>query len=454
MKKIMKFKFLIFTSFLVFACSDSLEFINIDPNNPTDVPLNFLLPEAQSSAAFNEGNGANRAAGILLQQFFGVDAQQLAYNSYLFTEDLLNNYWRTGLYAGPLRSCQVIIDKAAEDDRPYYAGVAKIIMAKEFGIATSFLGDIPFSESLQGTDILQPAYDSQELVYNGVQDLLSQAISELGSLTGDGGYFGGDIIFDGDAAAWIKVAHAFKARFYLHTSKRTGNFSQAVAESQMAMSSNSENPIFQFETSQTANAALAKFGIERPSTLGIHENFAAMMEGDPRMDVYMYTDGTTWWYFDADVGGNMFWAQSALAQPLITYVEMKFIQAEAIAAGGGDATAALANAVGASFDILGMGGADDYIATLPDASHETVVTEAYKAYYGYNFHETWANWRRTGFPALTPAANASGGLNPSGAIPQRFLYVESETQTNSANVAAARAAQGGALLDVPVWAFE
>ncbi len=58
------------------------------------------------------------------------------------------------------------------------------------------------------------------------------------------------------------------------------------------------------------------------------------------------------------------------------------------------------------------------------------------------------------YPALTPSPIGSNGFNPSGVVPRRYLYVESETQTNKDNVAAARAAQGGALLDVDVWAFE
>ncbi len=449
--KILKYNLIFLLCFLTFSCSDSLEEINIDPTNPTDVGLNLILPEILSSSAFNEGTNPNRVAGIIMQQLFGIDAQQLAYNDYRLGEDVMNNYWRTGLYAGVLRSCKVAIDKAAEDSRPFYSGVAKIVMANEYGKAASFFGDIPFSQALQGTDVLQPAYDSQEAVYAGVQAMLSEAISELSGASEGGGYFGGDLVFDGDIDAWIKAAHGFKARYYMHTSKRTGDYSQAVSEANQAMSSNAENASFQFLSSQTGNFSLAKFGIERPSTLGIHPQFAAMMDGDPRQSVYMYTDGTTWWYFDSADGGNMIWAQSAANVPMISYVEMAFIKAEAAAASG-NASAELAEAITASFDILGVSGADTYIASLPDASYNTVMTEAYKAYYGFNFHEVFSNWRRTGIPSLTPSANGSGGLNPSGSIPQRYLYAESETQTNSANVEAARAAQGGALLDVPTWA--
>jgi len=458
MKNLLKFPLIILCVLLVGSCSESLEELNIDPNNPTDVELKLLLPEILSSSTFNEGTNPNRIAGIIMQQFLGLDAQQLAYNRYVLGEDVMNNYWLTGLYAGPLRSCKVIIEKAEDeaDPRPIYAAIAKIVMANEYGKATSFFGDIPLTEALQGTDNLKPAYDSQESVYNAIQAMLDDAISTLNGL-GTGGYSGGDLIFDGDAASWAKAAHAMKARYFMHVSKRTGDYAQAVSEATQAMESNADNPSFQYEVSITANHSLAKFGIDRPSTLGINPNFAAMMDGDPRQAKYMYSDdGENWLYFDSAEGGQMFWAQSDALVPMITYTEMLFIQAEAMARSGGDASSLLADAITSNFELIGLT-ADDatgYIDGLADASLETVMTEAYKAYYGFNFHETWANWRRTGIPSLSPVADGGGGLNPSGAIPQRFLYVESETQTNFDNVSAARDRQGGGLLDAPVWAFQ
>lgn len=60
-------------------------------------------------------------------------------------------------------------------------------MASEYGLATSFFGDIPFSEALKGTDNLKPSYDAQQDVYKGVQAMLDDAISDLNSGTGYGG---------------------------------------------------------------------------------------------------------------------------------------------------------------------------------------------------------------------------------------------------------------------------
>ena len=133
-----------------------------------------------------------------------------------------------------------------------------------------------------------------------------------------------------------------------------------------------------------------------------------------------------------------------------------FIKAEAQSMTGADASASLAAAVQSSMDLNGIS-ADDataYVSALGSADIQTIIEEAYKAYFGFNFLQTWTNYRRTGFPALTPSADASPSFNPSVVVPQRYLYVESETQTNSDNVAAASANQGGSLLDNTLWAFQ
>jgi len=102
----------------------------------------------------------------------------------------------------------------------------------------------------------------------------------------------------------------------------------------------------------------------------------------------------------------------------------------------------------------------DYVAANGSVSGSVdeqvakIMEEAYYGYFGHSFIQVWCNYRRTGVPALTPDPDASPGFDPSGIVPQRYLYVESETQTNAVNVQAARDRQGGGLLDNPVWAFE
>lgn len=46
-------------------------------------------------------------------------------------------------------------------------------------------------------------------------------------------------------------------------------------------------------------------------------------------------------------------------------------------------------------------------------------------------YEAWANWRRGGYPVLTPVNYFNNVTN--GTIPRRFTYPVTEAATNSAN---------------------
>jgi hypothetical protein len=168
------------------------------------------------------------------------------------------------------------------------------------------------------------------------------------------------------------------------------------------------------------------------------------MQDDPRRSVI----------FGATRGGfglqNAFWSSMDSPVKLITYPEVKFIEAEARQRlGTGNADAALAEAVRANFAELGIGGQayDPGTANLGN-----IIREKYKALYPQ--HQAWVDYRRTGFPNITPNPVIEQGLNPSQVIPRRFIYPVDEINYNTENVIEARERQGGDLLDVSLWAFE
>ena len=63
--------------------------------------------------------------------------------------------------------------------------------------------------------------------------------------------------------------------------------------------------------------------------------------------------------------------------------------------------------------------------------------------------EAWMEWRRTGYPNLTPALNAR---TENGQIPRRVIYPQNEQSFNEANLDEAIAAQGGSdALHMRLW---
>ena len=74
--------------------------------------------------------------------------------------------------------------------------------------------------------------------------------------------------------------------------------------------------------------------------------------------------------------------------------------------------------------------------------------------FGSNPIQVWNDYRRTGFPTLVANAQGVNGSNPSGVIPRRFIYPDSERLSNKASYDAAISNQGGGLLDDDIWAFK
>ena len=112
--------------------------------------------------------------------------------------------------------------------------------------------------------------------------------------------------------------------------------------------------------------------------------------------------------------------------------------------------------VRASLERWGADGIDDFIAALPAANQETVLTQKYIALY-MDGYEAWAEYRRTGFPKSIievgqitgPLANGTTvtfGPSPvtgTDAIPRRLTYPVQEYSINNSNVSAAASAMGG-----------
>jgi hypothetical protein len=67
-----------------------------------------------------------------------------------------------------------------------------------------------------------------------------------------------------------------------------------------------------------------------------------------------------------------------------------------------------------------------------------------------DFYETWCNWRRSGFPVLTPVNYPGNATNAT--IPRRFPYPLAEANTNPVNYNAAHGAiTGGDVMTSRVW---
>ncbi|MCD4794619.1 MAG: SusD/RagB family nutrient-binding outer membrane lipoprotein [Bacteroidales bacterium] len=433
MINILKTNILLITIVAFSGCNWIDTDLNIDPDSPADVPVEFLLPNVQVSSAYNlGGNNSVRITNIWMQFFDELNRSGLIHVSkyQLYPEDI-NNLWSTA-YAQSMMDCKKMIEKADEVNSPHYAGIAKIMLALNIGVLTNLFGDMPYSDAFSGSNsVLQPAYDSQESVYAAIDDLLNQAISELGQEE-NAVDIKQDLIYDGDISMWIKAAYALRARHAFYKGENSdalnyiaGSFDTGENFSLAFESGNNQNPIYQFMRDRT--------DIRMAST------FIDMLiaNNDPRLPYYATQDDFGLYSGSYPGSGNSLTSHpgsynASETSPVLfsSYSEMKFIEAEILLSSDANSSVtAFQEGVAASIsDVTGsvnqawldanINNIDPGNLTLQD-----IIKEKYKAMYSTVI--PYDDYRRTGFPILQEVENALYASPP-----LRFPYPESEILYN------------------------
>lgn len=439
MKNIIKYLAVILALFAG-SCNFIDSDLNIDPNNPGDVSINLLLPQTQATWAYIQGGDLGRYSSCWTQHHSGQERQHQAIEIYQMLESDVNNAW-TGIYAGCLKDLNIILEKAQESNSPHYAGVAKIMTALVIGNTVDYFNDVPFSDALKGADQLKPSYDTGAEVYASIQNLLSEAITDLGSATSTFKLNAkSDLVYGGNVAKWTALAHTLKARYMLHLSKiDNGAYGKVLGEIGSGIASNADNAMFTFGSAATEANPWQQFESQRGDVV-MGKFFIDLLKStnDPRLPKFATTnaDGE---YVGAGAGvfGNIsvnsrfgpYYASTASPVPFATFAETKFIEAEAaFATDKARAATAHNDAVKASLAQIGVSD-DAFVAAhaSEDASTitlEKIMTQKYIAM--YTTLEPLTDWRRTGLPNLQPAQGSTE-------VARRFTYPQDERLYNAPN---------------------
>jgi len=430
--------------------------LNVDPDAPGDVPMNLLVPAIQQAIGFNlMGNNSVRTTNIWMQYYDGTARQSQTEARYQLTAADVNNLW-SSIYTEMLNEAKVLAEKAVAEGSPHNEGMAKVLTAYTLGIATDLFGSIPYLDGLKGTEnVLKPTFDSQELVYGSIFTLLDEALADLGSAEEPIG-IDGDVIYGGDVDAWIAAAHAIYARAELQLSKVNGSaaYSGALTHVGSAIASNggdmevpfenaNQNPVAQFMEQRGDFRMCQTFVDELNATADPRLAYYASPNPDAEDDVIVGSAAGA-----ADETASMPGTyQSSGTSPvvLISYAEVKFIEAEALLSSDPDGAAAAYNAaVLASLEKV-TGVADqtwmddnNITATAAGITLEKIMEQKRVALIGQI--QPFSDWRRTGYPMLSLATGATKTE-----IPRRFPYSQDESIYNPDNVPSI-----GSIID-PVW---
>lgn len=211
--------------------------LNENPNEPTTVSPDVLLASAIRSSmntmvteSFLLGNNAAQLTAKTLRT--EVDA----YNWNAFP-----TVWE-GLYES-LTDIYAVEEIALEAGNEKLQGVAIVLRSWIFATLTNAYGDIPYSDAIQGADnVFTPVYDLQEDIYSGLLDELARA----GSLLADGtsGTITGDILLNGDADRWRKLANSLRLRLLMTAGSQIGDAGSrfaAIVNGGDIMSGNGDN---------------------------------------------------------------------------------------------------------------------------------------------------------------------------------------------------------------------
>ncbi len=427
---------------------------NVNPAIPTDVSAQAIVPAAQAGMAFAIGGEMVRINGLFMQHFVGINAQQFDNYQYLIKAADMDGVWRR-MYYSSLNPLITILRKAQDEDSKYTEGMTKIMIAHGIGSLADMFGDIPYSDAWKGLteDNFFPTYDTQQNVYGTIQTLLDEAITTLEGSAGAGPALGADdLMYGGDETAWIKVAHSLKAKYYIHMSKVDANaYANALAELPDGIASNEEDFQFIFGTAPNEANPQYQFSQDRGGNINMNDTFVRLMLdlNDPRYEAFVVPilkRDENKVVIDTVFSFNAGSFYSNINSPVIymSYAEMKFIEAEAELMGNNNIAAAetaLTEAISSSLtkttgsvDAAYVAANSDLAGLASNAERlEQIMTQKYIALYSHGL-ETWIDFRRTGYPALTPVAGGNNTFNLNGEVPRRLPYPQTEIDLNASNV--------------------
>ncbi len=376
-----------------------------------------------------------------------------------------------------------VLEAEQNPESEKYRYLANIIKVAAMHRVSDIYGPIRYTkyDDLETTG----EYDSQEDAYNAFFADLTEAIDGLSSFSGDSGFQLFDMsVFAGDIGKWRTFANSLRLRLAMRIVKINPTLAQTQGE--LALASDAG---FLEVQSMKINT-----GFVHPISVISGSWGDVRMGAEMESILTGYNDGRLEKYFDPAVDENLngaykgvrmgveieakttYGAHSAIGSVIdgeqmqwMTAAEVFFLRAEAALRGWANAGTAAEhynNGVTVSFTQHQVGGVAAYLADATstpvdfvDATNATndiayesdvkiaynvagtneeqleqIITQKWIAMFP-DGQEAWSEFRRTGYPRIFPVViNNSGGDIDTNIQVRRINFVESERNTNTANV--------------------
>ena len=474
------------------ACTDKFDELNVSPIALQEDRINenllFTRAQVYGMLRYTEFQRAQHLYGNHYIQYYAMSVDKFETGRYLTVDSWLNDYW-TAAYSDFGKQCFEVI-KLTEDEpsKINKTAIAKIWQVFIMHRITDFWGDVPYTEAFDGN--LFPRYDSQEIIYLSMLDRLKSAAASLDPAA-PFGFGSSDLIYGGDIDLWKRFANSLRLRLAMRISDVNPTLAEQHVKELLA-----EN-LFIDNNDQTAkiNYGRDQGGAdENVQPMALIRSFNEYRASNTLVDILQDSNDPRLVLYIEPVSGNYVGLRNGLNPTEIAaitpnsyskesniisnvyapsaamqYSEVCFLKAEAALKGwGGDAKTEYEKGITASvnywldvYDYLGervdasslpaiaITDQDilDYIAQ-PEVAYdaakalEQIITQKWIANISNGF-ESWAEYRRTGFPTLNAIPNTDGlSETGSSAVPTRVKYPIEEQSLN-------RDSYNGAILTQP-----
>ena len=513
MKKIHSFPFLIALLLSVSSCDKNFVEINTNPILATTLDPVYQFSNSQQASAIASYHYQGEIVQQIITPFGGV----LEGGNRNTVNEVNSIPTFNTLYTVPIRNLTDIINKLKDNtDRSNLYNMARISKAYCYEVLVDTYGDVPYSEAGKGflNSAYLPKYDDQKVIY---EDLLKEYKEATDGLTEGKDIVGGDLFFEGDISKWKKLGNSLLLRAGMRYTKIDEAKAKAAVATATdpsrggVMVSNNDNAYIQFNAIQTNSTSAALLGSERanyyvgkpfvdflksnndprlayiavkyqnPSnpleTAGTADTDPANQQGMP----YGYDENSiaTAPGFPGKNGSAFNYSQlnrstvAALTAPefMVTFAQTQLLLAEASVRGyiaTGTAKDYYETGIKGNMGQMALyNGSPDITLQQQDAYLQEPgivfdpanalkqINEQYWAASFHNWGEAWANFRRSGYPQLSPinyqGEDPSVATSDAGGFIHRLPYPLREKSVNATNVSEATARMGGDNLGVRIF---
>ena len=446
----------------VTSCKKFLD-VNTNPNSPTIAPINGLLIRTTQQSALNVYRVGNITSYYV--QYLASPNPDAPTDTYDKID--ASSTW-TSLYDN-LTDIYDLEKMAKEAGATQYQGVAKILMAMDLHMLHNLWGSVPYTEAFSG-ESPTPAYDDAKTIFQTCLSLLDEGITLLGQpgskITIPTSSPSPDLIHKGVTAAWIRTAHAMKARLLNQLSK-TQQYNTATILTELAAAYTAagqdafittfavRNPWAQAAVNNAAQSLdvwLSQHYVNQMRDTPTFANFdprLPLIASQTRFPAYPYLGtrngkgrvGTGTTKDESYLSTTGYYSSTSSPLYIITYDEMKFIEAE-VAFRTNDKTRAYAaylEGIKANMNKVGVSAAArdvyvNYPTVSVGASNLTlqlIFNEKYRAL--FLTPVTWDDARR--FDYQYPLFQLPLNVKTTTFV-RRLVYPSVEISRNGANVPA------------------